>query len=79
MTGQWTESTLTGSTWTLVAALPVEIDSYSITPLAQPVSPAFTRRTTMIHLQGRGEDGTRSEPKGWLHLAAAHGFLTSER
>ena len=57
MTGQWNESTLTASTLTLVAGLPVVIDSYSITPLAQPVSPAFTRRTTVIHLHGRGEDG----------------------
>jgi hypothetical protein len=57
MTGQRTESTLTTSTWALVAGLPVEIESYSITPLAQPVSPAFTRRTTVIHLHGGGEDG----------------------
>jgi len=57
MTAQRVQSTLTASTWTLVAALPVEIDSYSIIPLAQPFSPAFTRRTTVIYLHGGGEDG----------------------
>jgi L-alanine-DL-glutamate epimerase-like enolase superfamily enzyme len=78
MTGQWTESTLTGSTWTLVAALPVEIDCYAITPLAQPVSPAFTRRTTMIHLQGRGEDGIGEDltPTELDQLAFQHAELS---
>ena len=57
MTAQRMESTLTATSWTRLAALPVEIDSYSITPLAQPVSPAFTRRTTVIDLHGGGEDG----------------------
>jgi len=67
MTGQETKSTLTASAWTLAAALPVAIDSYSITPLAQPVSATYTRRTTVIHLHGGGEesvgeDVTPTEP-----------------
>ncbi len=44
------------STYALLAGLELEIESYSITPLAQPVSPTFTRRTTVIHLHGGGED-----------------------
>jgi hypothetical protein len=45
------------NTYSLVSELPVEIDSYKLEPLSVEVSPEFTRRTTVIHLHGRGEEG----------------------
>jgi L-alanine-DL-glutamate epimerase-like enolase superfamily enzyme len=45
------------NTYSLVSELPVEIDSYELEPLSVEVSPEFTRRTTVIHLHGRGEEG----------------------
>ena len=38
-------------------ALPVEIDRYELEPLSLDVSTGFTRRTTVIHLLGAGEEG----------------------
>jgi L-alanine-DL-glutamate epimerase-like enolase superfamily enzyme len=40
-----------------IAELPLEIESYSLEGLAIDVSSAFTRRTTVIRLAGRGEEG----------------------
>ena len=45
------------NTYSLVSELPVEIDSYELEPLSVEVSPEFTRRTTVIHVHGRGEEG----------------------
>jgi len=45
------------NTYALVSELPLEIDSYELEPLSVEVSPEFTRRTTVIHLRGRGEEG----------------------
>jgi L-alanine-DL-glutamate epimerase-like enolase superfamily enzyme len=45
------------NTYSLVSELPVEIDSYELEPLSVEVSPEFTRRTTVIHLHGLGEEG----------------------
>jgi L-alanine-DL-glutamate epimerase-like enolase superfamily enzyme len=45
------------NTYSLVSELAVEIDSYELEPLSVEVSPEFTRRTTVIHLHGRGEEG----------------------
>jgi L-alanine-DL-glutamate epimerase-like enolase superfamily enzyme len=44
-------------TYDLVADLPLEIDSYEFEGLERDVSSAFTRRTTVIHLRGAGEEG----------------------
>lgn len=40
-----------------VADLPLEIDSYELERLELVVSPTFTRVTTVVHLQGGGEEG----------------------
>ncbi|HXM86010.1 MAG TPA: hypothetical protein VN889_00075 [Solirubrobacteraceae bacterium] len=45
------------STWELLAELPVEIDDYSLEPLQADVSSEFTRKSTVIHLRGAGEQG----------------------
>ncbi len=45
------------SAWELLAELPVEIDDYSLEPLQADVSSEFTRKSTVIHLRGAGEQG----------------------
>jgi L-alanine-DL-glutamate epimerase-like enolase superfamily enzyme len=45
------------STYELVADLPVHIESYALEGLVQDVSSDFTRKSTIIHLQGGGEEG----------------------
>jgi L-alanine-DL-glutamate epimerase-like enolase superfamily enzyme len=45
------------STWELLAELPVEIESYSLEPLQENVSSDFERKSTVIHLCGRGAEG----------------------
>ncbi|HEY7004048.1 MAG TPA: hypothetical protein VH281_07180, partial [Gaiellaceae bacterium] len=45
------------NTYGFVSDLPVEIDSYELEGLSVQVSPEFTRRTTVIRLRGRGEEG----------------------
>jgi hypothetical protein len=45
------------SLYTRVSDLPLEIESYELEPLEHPVSPEFTRRTTVIHLRGGGHEG----------------------
>jgi hypothetical protein len=45
------------STWDKLAGLPVQIDGYSLEGREQPFGPDFTRFTTLIHLQGGGEEG----------------------
>jgi L-alanine-DL-glutamate epimerase-like enolase superfamily enzyme len=45
------------STYDLVAALPLEIESYALSGLRSEVSSGFTRRTTVVSLHGRGETG----------------------
>jgi L-alanine-DL-glutamate epimerase-like enolase superfamily enzyme len=45
------------STWDLLAGLEVEIDEYTLEPLQATVSSAFERKSTVIHLRGRGEEG----------------------
>ena len=44
-------------TYDLLADLPLEIESYELERLEQPVSTEFTRVTTVIHLHGGGEEG----------------------
>jgi hypothetical protein len=45
------------STWELIADLPVTIDSYALEDLSRDVSSGFTRRSTVIALQGGEERG----------------------
>jgi hypothetical protein len=45
------------STWELLAGLAVEIEGYSLAPLRAEVSSGFERKSTVIELRGRGEQG----------------------
>jgi hypothetical protein len=45
------------STYSVVADLPVVVDSYELEGLEQSVSSDFIRRTTVVHLYGGGEEG----------------------
>ena len=45
------------STYDLVADLSVVVESYELEALEQAVSSEFVRRTTVVHLQGAGEEG----------------------
>jgi hypothetical protein len=47
----------TAATYDRLAELPVEIQSYDLERLEQPVSSEFTRVTTVIRLRGGGEEG----------------------
>lgn len=44
-------------TFDLLAGLPLTVASYELEGLARDVSSGFTRQTTVIHLQGGGEEG----------------------
>lgn len=57
MTGASVRSTSIGETYAVLAELPLQIDGYSLEPLSQPMGPDRLRRTTVIHLRGRGEEG----------------------
>lgn len=45
------------STYELVAELPVQIEDYELEALVRDVSSDFTRKSTVIHLRGGGEEG----------------------
>jgi hypothetical protein len=45
------------STWELLAGLPLQIEGYELQGLKSELSSEFTRKTTVIHLHGRGEEG----------------------
>src|SRR5262249_9198747 len=45
------------SAYSLIADLPVVVDSYELDGLAQAVSSDFVRRTTVVHLHGGGDEG----------------------
>jgi hypothetical protein len=45
------------STWELLAALPLQIDSYELEPLQAAVSSEFERKSTVIRLSGAQHDG----------------------
>jgi hypothetical protein len=40
-----------------ISELPLEIEEYDLELLEQPISPEFTRKTTVIHLRGGGHEG----------------------
>ena len=46
------------STYDLVRELPLTVDEDELTGLSAEVSSGFTRRTTIIHLRGAGQEGT---------------------
>jgi hypothetical protein len=45
------------TTYSLIADLPVVVESYELEGLEQRVSSEFVRRTTVVHLHGAGEEG----------------------
>jgi L-alanine-DL-glutamate epimerase-like enolase superfamily enzyme len=45
------------STWETLAGLEVEIEDYTLEGLQATVSSEFERKSTVIHLRGRGEEG----------------------
>ncbi|HEX3266997.1 MAG TPA: hypothetical protein VHQ98_03330 [Gaiellaceae bacterium] len=45
------------SSYARFAGLPLEIESYALERLEQPVTRGFTRVTTVVRLSGRGEEG----------------------
>jgi hypothetical protein len=45
------------SLWKRFARFPVEVESYALQRLEQPVTRGFTRVTTVVHLHGGGEEG----------------------
>jgi len=45
------------STYELVAELPVQVEDYELEGLVRDVSSDFTRKSTVIHLRGGGEEG----------------------
>jgi L-alanine-DL-glutamate epimerase-like enolase superfamily enzyme len=45
------------STWETLAGLEVEIEEYALDPLQATVSSEFERKSTVIRLRGRGEEG----------------------
>src|SRR3989442_15525263 len=45
------------TTYDLLEALPLEVESYEPEPLERAVSSDFTRRTTVVRLRGAGEEG----------------------
>src|SRR3954467_7362865 len=45
------------SLWKRLGPLELEVDSYELGRLEQPVTRGFTRVTTVIHLHGGGEEG----------------------
>jgi L-alanine-DL-glutamate epimerase-like enolase superfamily enzyme len=46
------------ATYRLLAALPLEITTYTLEPLQQPLGDGRTRRTTVVRLRGQDEEGT---------------------
>src|SRR5215211_7716184 len=45
------------SLWKRFAHLPVEVESYALERLEQPVTRGFSRVTTVVHLHGAGQEG----------------------
>jgi hypothetical protein len=43
--------------WKRLAPAPLEVESYELERLEQPVTRGFTRVTTVVHLRGAGEEG----------------------
>ena len=52
------------SLWKRLARLPLEVESYTLERLEQPVTRGFTRVTTVVRLSGRGEEGV-GEDVSW--------------
>jgi L-alanine-DL-glutamate epimerase-like enolase superfamily enzyme len=52
-----TQTTRAQDTYSLIADLPLRIESYSLEPLSRPMSAERIRRTSVIHLAGAGEEG----------------------
>ena len=48
---------MTESLWKRLGPAPLEVESYELERLEQPVTRGFTRVTTVVHLHGAGEEG----------------------
>src|SRR5438132_5881051 len=57
------------ATWDALRDLPLRIDSVATEVLSRAISPEFTRRTTVVHLYGEGEEGIGEDV---VYDAAAH-------
>ena len=57
MSGATVRPAAVAETYALVAELPLQVESYSVSPLSHEFTAEFTRRTTVIRLSGRGEEG----------------------
>jgi hypothetical protein len=55
-------------TYDSVKDLPLRVDSYELERLEHPVSPEFSRVTTVVHLHGGGEEGV-GEDVSWMSSA----------
>ncbi|HKG40274.1 MAG TPA: hypothetical protein VKB25_14890 [Conexibacter sp.] len=66
-------------TYDLLADLPLAIDSYALEALELDVSSGFRRQTTVVHLQGGGEEGIGEDVvydgEDQDHLQAAGSYL----
>jgi L-alanine-DL-glutamate epimerase-like enolase superfamily enzyme len=66
-------------TFELLADLPLTVESYELEGLARDVSSGFRRQTTVVHLQGGGEDGVGEDvvydAEDHDHLQAAGAYL----
>jgi L-alanine-DL-glutamate epimerase-like enolase superfamily enzyme len=66
------------STFDRVADLPLVVEGYELERLEQPISPEFTRVTTLVRLRGDGEEGIgedvtySGESHDRLHAAERH-------
>ena len=54
-------------TYDLLAGLPLVVESYALEGLVQDVSSGFRRQTTVIHLQGGGEEGVGEDGGKRIH------------
>jgi L-alanine-DL-glutamate epimerase-like enolase superfamily enzyme len=66
-------------TYDLLAGLPLVVESYALEPLERDVSSGFRRQTTVVHLQGGGEEGVGEDVvydgEDQDHLQAAGSYL----
>jgi L-alanine-DL-glutamate epimerase-like enolase superfamily enzyme len=60
------------STYSLLAELPLSVESYALEGLVRDVSSGFTRKTTVIHLHGDGHEGVGEDV---VYDAADHDAL----
>src|SRR3954468_1648516 len=65
------------SLWKRLGPLELEVDSYELERLEQPVTRGFTRVTTVVHLHGAGAEGL-GEGVTWDTEAHDRGLAAGE-